>query len=235
MRVAIIFGFFASLRRTLADRFSSFVESKSVIFLLRDRDRFRPKLGDLKAHLFSRLDAGASAILVLVAVVAGEEWLLQNLENIIREAQEKHPLPDIKLEICGEASDIALLTRKIGDFAPSVAPVISVEFVRKKLKGCKVLCVRETQCAGFQDSLNRAGFPPEAWEEFFVEAVFESGGKASELREKASSYDHVLYAFHRFSHKFGDGLSRHKGNTHKGPLSREAVEKFKKWLLREEE
>jgi len=187
------------------------------------------------SQLAQQLANGAKQILVVVALLSEKGWVEDSVRAIVSEATSIHSGVDIQLCFEQKAADADIVLQKVIEFDLPEPSEVSVDLLRSKLSGRRVLCVVMDGHTGFPESLSRAGFPPECiCDEFFVEMVIPHG-KNSNLMEmlynKAGQYQHILYAWTGLRTMPNKIKKRYLGVAFEGPSARDVVNVFKRWLL----
>lgn len=235
MKVAFVAGFFEPVRRALHERFAKQLEVSSLIWIQQVGAGRELDLGMLGSELHRQLANGAKQVLVLVALLRGKEWVEHSVRAIITQAKSQYS-GDIDIELSFErtAASAELVLERIVAFTLPEPSEVSVELLRRRLAGEKVLCVVLDGRTGFCESMCRAGFPQEALDEFFVEMVV-PGGRNSNLMDnlyhKADTHRHILYAWMGLRHMPSKVKKRYTGAMFIGPTTKDVVSLFKRWLL----
>jgi hypothetical protein len=235
VKIVFVAGFFDPVLKALQDTYPDHLKSGGSIVWIRQVGPGRElNINDFKSRLFDKLSKGARDILIIVAVLRGKEWVEEIIRSIVGGAEETYPDAEIRLQFEKSAQSSSTVLTGIATFGLSPPPEISMDRLAEKLQGKKVLCVGLDGHAGFEGSLERAGFPKDAFAEYFVELTF-SGGKHSNLikllNEKAKSYDHLLYSWSGLRSMPPAVKKKYSGVGLEASSSFEVVLLFKRWVL----
>jgi len=235
LKVALVAGFFEPVRQALQKGFAKQLEVSSLVWIRQIGVGREPNLGILASELHRQIANGAKQVLVLVALLRGKEWVEHSVRAIIADAQAQCS-SDVDVEVSFEqsATSANLVLEKITAFDLPEPSEVSADLLRRRLAGHKVLCVVLDGCTGFRESMCRAGFPQETFDEFFVEMVV-PGGKNSNLMDilhhKADTYRNILYAWTGLRHMPSKVKRRYTGAMFIGPTAKDVVNLFMRWLL----
>lgn len=232
MKVAFVVGFFEPVKKTLSD-FRDQIEGGSLVWIPQKYWCGEADLNKFSSHFYDRLHAGATEILVLLAVLRKKEWVEYHIQSMIEKGRQRSPKATIELIVERNAQNAGFVLEKISAFGLASVGEISTELLRTRLATGKVLCVHEDGRTGFKDALRRAGFPEETWEEFFCELTV-SAGKNSNLikvlKQRASQFSHLLYAWKGLRSLPPNIKQRYTGAACEAETTTMAVALFKKWL-----
>jgi hypothetical protein len=194
-----------------------------------------PDLGMFGSRLAQQLAGGAKQILVMVALLSGTKWVEGTVRAIVSEATSLHPGVEVQLYFEDKATNADLVLQKVTEFGLPEPSEISVDLLRWRLSGARVLCVVMDGHTGFQESLSRAGFPPECVsEEFFAEMVVPRGKNSNlmgTLHDRADQHRHILYAWTGLRTMPSKVKKRYSVIAFEGPTATDVVNLFKRWLL----
>jgi hypothetical protein len=170
LKVAIVAGFFEPVRRALEGRFAKQMEVSSLVWIPQVGDGREPDLGKLSASLSRQLRNGAKQVLVLIAILAGKDWVKESVVAIVSEAQSHYQDADIRVvfETKVSHSNQDSIIVNIAEFNIPEPSEITAEIMRSRLTGRKVLCVVMEGRTGFHESLSRAAFPMNVFAKSFL-------------------------------------------------------------------
>jgi hypothetical protein len=230
-------GFYEPVRRALEGRFAKQMEVSSLVWIPQLGDGREGDLGKFGASLSRQLRNGAKDVLVLVAILAGKDWVKESIGAIIHEAQSHYRDANIQVifETKVSRSNQEFIVAKIAGFDLPEPCEITPEIMRSRLAGRKVLCVIMNGLTGFDESLRRAGFPDECICEEFFEHVVVPNGRNSNLMEvldgKADQYQHLLYVFTGLRTLSASVKKKYSVFAYEAPTARDVLNVFKRWLL----
>ena len=243
MRTAIVAGFFDPVRNAVAGRFPKQVEVSSIVWVPQRGNGREPDLGKLNSVLNQQLKNGATNVLVLVAIIAGKDWVRQVVQGMVAEVRSRYGEAEILVDFetkVSRSNQDSILAR-IAEFnipppEPTPEPCeITLEVMRARLAGRKVLCVVLDGRTSFDEALERAGFPENCICDEFFEHMVVPGGRNSNLMEtlhkRAEHHQHLLYAFTGLRTLSPRIKKRYSIFAYEGPNTREVVNLFKRWLL----
>jgi hypothetical protein len=238
VKVVFVAGFFTPVLEKLQERFSDQLTTRSIVWIRQAGPGAGANIKDFRENFNDRLAAGATDVLVLLAVLRWQEHIVHAVRGVIEAGQGRWPRANVRpiVEVRDAAATDLVVERICGFELPTVplGSQVSMELLQEKLAGGRVLCVRETNHTSFRKAFERAGFPVEAWGTFLDEEVFDHGRLStltSWLRGKSQTYRHILYAWHGLRH-VGD-REQIRCQLHQGGEVREVVDRFKTWILAE--
>jgi hypothetical protein len=237
VRIVFVAGFFDPVLKALQATFPDQLKAGGGIVWIRQAAIGRElNINEFKSRFFDKLAQGAKQVLILMAALRGREWAEETVKQIVAGAKDAYPEVEIELRTEKNAQAIDVVLREIGGFGLAKPPEISLEQIAAKLGNKKVLCVGLDGRPGFEQSLERAGFPREAFGMYFEELRV-AGGKNSNLIElldgKSKSFDHLLYAWGGLRTLPPSVKKNYCGQRCEAGSSFEAVLLFKRWILGE--
>lgn len=235
MKVAFVVGFYEPVRRALERRFAKQLKVSSLVWVRQVSSNREPDLGMFASRLAQQLAAGAKQILVMVALLSGTKWVEGSVRAIVADAMVRYSGVDVQIYFENKATNADFVLQQVTEFGLPEPSEISVDLLRWRLSGAKVLCVVMDGHTGFQESLSRAGFPPECVsEEFFAEMVVPRGKNSNlmgTLHDKADQHRHILYAWTGLRTMPSKVKKRYSVIAFEGPTATDVVNLFKRWLL----
>jgi len=171
----------------------------------------------------------------VVALLGGKHWVEDAVRAIVAGHQARFQGVQIHLVFETKAADAKLVLDRIDAFGLPVPSKISLELLRIKLQGGRVLCVVIDGSTGFPECFQRIDFPDDCISDEFFEHMVVSRGKNSNLMEilhgKADQYPHLLYAWTGLRTMPAKVKKRFSGTAIEGPTARDVANMFKRWLL----
>jgi hypothetical protein len=187
------------------------------------------------SQLAQQLAGGAKQILVMVALLSEKGWVEDCVRAIVSEATSLHSGVDVQFCFERKAADEHLVLQKLIEFDLPEPSEVSVDLLRSKLSGARVLCVVMDGHTGFPESLRRIDFPEACICDEFFEHMVVSRGKNSNLMEvlykKADRHQHILYAWTGLRTMPSTVKKRYSVIAFEGPTARDVANLFKRWLL----
>jgi hypothetical protein len=199
VKIVFVAGFFDPVRKALEETFPDHLKSGGGLIWIRQVGSGRElNINEFKSRFFDALARGATQILIVMAVLRGKEWIEKTIGTIVSSAKETYPAVEIELRCEKNAQSSSTVLQGIAAFGLPAPPDVSMERLSEKLQGKKILCVVLEGRSGFEQSLDRAGFPTEAFALYFEELSITAGKNSNLielLSEKSKSFDHLLYAW----------------------------------------
>jgi hypothetical protein len=115
MRVALVAGFFTPVLKSLEANFTAELNARSII-LVPQLHHGAADPGKLKQNFFDRLAKGATGILILLAVLRGQEYITEIAEAIIAEGRSRAPSTDIQYACFKDAQSPGPVVAAIREF-----------------------------------------------------------------------------------------------------------------------
>lgn len=233
MRNIFLLGFPTSCQRQLHERMSAEIcRAGTVIFIPQVSEGREADLVRFKSRILG-LDAAATTSKILLPTAPEPAtWFLNAVDAICAERRLRCPQDLVEFAFAVPSPDVLL--EHVLSFGPTVSPEISIDLLRRKLRGEKVLCLRSTSQSSFQDVFKREGIPTESWDDHFAELQLNPGKNSNLIQEvtnRAQRYSHLLYAWSGLRTLPSDVKRRFTGIRYEAPTTVKVVRFFRRWLL----
>jgi hypothetical protein len=83
VKIVLVAGFFDPVQRALKEAFPDQFEAGSLVWIGQKGVGREANLADFKSRFYDRIAAGATEVLVLLAVLRGREWVQAAIESIL--------------------------------------------------------------------------------------------------------------------------------------------------------
>jgi hypothetical protein len=170
-------------------------------------------------------------ILVVASDLRAEARFNHDLKQMI-EAQRVRSGRDIRLVFHKDAQDPAPVFESLEEFGfstgeESSAEDISESTLRAHRGGKKILCIRGPNQSAYEDTLRRANFKFERFEDHFVEMILPySSNNGHTLTQSAKSHSCLIYAWGELKYLQPTVADKWQ-NLHQGKNPSAAIARFK--------
>lgn len=197
MNAVFVVGFYDPVKAVLELHHREHLKSRAIIWIGQKSPGREANLTDLATTYSDVIRAGATSILVLLAVPRGREFVVIHVEKIMSREGSACGVRS-RLEQSENAGARDWVLQHIADFDLPSAATLSCENIRARTPAGKILCMSLDGNTSILDALKRAGFPSTALETFFEEERIKgarNSGLMEHLKMCAKKYGYLLYAF----------------------------------------
>jgi hypothetical protein len=240
MKVVFVVGFSQSVNQIIDRSFLKHREYGSIIWVA-ERQGVASDLAKLKEVFTSTLSSRKpeeALVLFAIPLVNDRAWAEPRLQELIAKARTQYSTCSMTLEIERDFGDFNHVEARLRAVQfPDIVP-ISIDLLRNRLGGNKVICISAEGRTSILEALRRAGFPQDCIEQFFDEEIIATGRNSTlmeHLQGYAKGYCHMLYAWESLRTSSG-GLVRafkRKGIFIEANSAAKVVESLRHLLLPE--
>ena len=233
MKQVFVVGFFDEVNRALRDKYPQQIECGLLMWVRLRTPNGKINLSEFIEPFRNALGTDADQILVVLAALAGEDWVEGRIQSFLDETESAHPGVCCQLKVSRKARDSDFVFNVISAFDLPVPAALSMQSLRSRLGNTKVLCVRPSNAADYEETLRRQGFPDGAFGEFFDELAFPVAKQSmlnKALAEKAGHYQQLLYAYEGLRHLDERVKAKYQRVVNRAKPS-DVVREFRHWLL----
>lgn len=232
MKVAFVVGFFNTVEDALRSEMKERVDAKSIVCVPKRSSQYPFDLNRFKWLLSQELKSSDDEpILVVASDLRAEERFNHDLKQII-EAQRIRSGRDIRRVTHKDAQDPAPVFESLEEFGFSTSEESSAEEISESTLtahrgGKKILCVRGPNQSAYEDTLRRANFKFERFEDHFEEMVLPySSNNGHTLKQSAKSHSCLIYAWGELKYLQPTVADKWQ-NLHQGKNPAAAIGRFK--------